>query len=613
MCLDRVRPAIGSRTCVPSCLASPATWAGWVTCALLFAYVSPLWADLRSWAGTFDWGYFFFLAEVDRKAIVEFRQLPLWNPYYCGGSVHLANPQSFTLSPFTLFVLAFGTPLGFRFMLTAATLMAADGVRRWSRELGVDGASAWLAGTFFAASGAMAQHLGGGHLGWMGFALTPYTLWAFHRALDGDRRFVAVGALFLSWIFLHFGVYPYPYATLALGAYGLSVGIAQSRVPPAIAIGLAMVALSLGLCGLRLVPLVEFILQYPRVVWDQDALLFRELWEIYAVRHTARAFGVHRWVWPEYGNYVGVLGIAAVGFGGVTAGICRASRRLVWPVVVSAVLFVALQMGNHPGFPWTYVRKLPVFENLRVPSRFTTLVGLFAAPLFGWAASVFVASARRGSWRVRVPSVAGVLLLLVSLGNQIEFNRRQWHQAFGRPPPRDVPSPSFHQVSGNSARMYAYPRVNRGSLSCFEESPVPKSKLLSGTRETEEWLLHSGGGSAVRRGWSPNRITVDVRLTEPNTLLINQNYASGWRSSAGQVISHQGLLGVELPAGTHLVTLSYRPRSFLWGLAVSALALLVSIRLLWRRRRTSEASRSARSYAPGNGEQRRPEGELAQT
>jgi len=29
-------------------------------------YVSPLWFSLSTWGGTFDWGYFFFLAEVDR-------------------------------------------------------------------------------------------------------------------------------------------------------------------------------------------------------------------------------------------------------------------------------------------------------------------------------------------------------------------------------------------------------------------------------------------------------------------------------------------------------------------------------------------------------------------
>lgn len=551
---------------------------------LLSLYVSPLWNDLHTWGGTFDWGYFFFLAEVDRKTLVEFLQFPLWNPYYCGGSVHLANPQSFTLSPFNVFVLVFGTPMGIRLMLTATTLMAADGVRRWSLAIGIEPPCAWLAGTFYAASGAMAQHLGGGHIGWMAFALTPYCLWAFHRALDGDRRFIAVGAFALAWTFVHFGVYPYPYTALAVGAYGLCVGFAQRRVRSAVTIGLAMAALSLGLAGLRLVPLIEFILEHPRSVRDQDALQFRELWEIYAVRHSARRFGRHPWVWPEYGNYVGVLGVVTVGAGMVVALARRTSRRWAWPAVAGVVFFVACQMGNHPALPWTYIRKLPVYENLRVPSRFTTLVGLFAAPLFGWAATALVALVRAHRGALRVLAVAGMMLLVMSLANQIDFNREQWRQTFGRSPPAGRPAPHFRQMRGNRARMFAYPRMNQGSLDCFEESPLPKSKRLSGTRAVEEWLLDPERGSAKRFSWTPNRIEVHVRLTEASTLLINQNFAAGWNSSAGQVVSHEGLLAVALSAGDHRVVLSYWPRSFSFGLAVSIAALLVSAWLMFRGR-----------------------------
>jgi hypothetical protein len=85
---------------------------------VLALYVSPLWQSLTTWGGTFDWGYFFFLAEVDRKTVVELGQFSLWNPYYCGGAVHLANPQTYFLSPTFLFIWAFGTPLGIRLTLT---------------------------------------------------------------------------------------------------------------------------------------------------------------------------------------------------------------------------------------------------------------------------------------------------------------------------------------------------------------------------------------------------------------------------------------------------------------------------------------------------------------
>lgn len=97
----RLVPTAAGSGCGPRRLAQVTT----VLCLALIAYyVSPLWRNLTHWGGTFDWGYFFFLAEVDRKSLVEFGQFPLWNPYYCGGAVHLANPQTYFLGPTFLFI-----------------------------------------------------------------------------------------------------------------------------------------------------------------------------------------------------------------------------------------------------------------------------------------------------------------------------------------------------------------------------------------------------------------------------------------------------------------------------------------------------------------------------
>lgn len=543
---------------------------------LLGFHLSPIWRDLSSWGGTFDWGYFFFLAEVDTKTIGEFGQLPLWNPYYCGGAVHLANPQAYTLSPFSLFLHLFGTPLGMRLMITSALLLGVDGTRRWCQELGLGPTGSWTAGAFVATSGILAQHVGGGHIGWMGYALIPYTFWAFERALAGDRRFVAVMALWLAWIFVHFGVYPYPHTALALGAYGLARGFAVRKPLRAAALGVAGAVLSLMVVGLRLVPMYEFIREHPREVAVNEGLSIVDFYEIYLARHTDRWFAGHKWQWPEYGNYMGWFLAASILVGMVVAWRSKYRRAWVLPMMASLLFGAWLQLGNHPYYPWWLLIKMPVVENLRVPSRFTVLVTLFSAPFLAAAVERALQSVGPGgSTRGRVLSGALLLCVTVGLVEATQFNRLQWFQTFRTPPPQDIPSPDFHNVSGHPGRMYAYPRANRGSLACFEESPLPKSPLLGATRVTEEYLADPAAGEVQRVHWSPNAIELRARLTRPTTVLVNQNYHEGWSSSQGEVIDHQGLLAVALPAGEHTFTLRFWPRSVTVGLATTLVGLIL--------------------------------------
>lgn len=571
-----------------------ATWLGAIlVVALLGVYVSPLWARLDTWGGTFDWGYFFFLAEVDRTTVVDHHQFPFWNPYYCGGSVHLANPQTYFLSPTFLFILAFGTPIGIRLTLTAAILLAFDGTRRFARVLGLAPPAAIVAGAAYAFSGTIAQHLGGGHVGWVGFCVFPYVLHAFQRAFDvpGERRHILYGALFLAWIFGHFGGYTYPYSLLGLGVWALLAG-AYARAPRrAIGIATAMVALSAAVSAVRLVPILEFMSGHPRIRPDTDIVSPHEFLEIYAVRHRGRFFGAHPYVWPEYGNYLGLSALVLLMVGIVLVVRCRRPLR---PLVWALGIFALFQIGNIPGFPWWMVKQLPLFRFMRAPSRFTILVGLFACALIGVAVDWALNRLRRGDtedpppsvrrrWRLRRWAAAALLVAApVMLVDVATFNREQWFQTLTTPPPADAVAPQFRQVVGNKHRMYAYPRANQGSLACFEETPVDISPRLRGDLSAEEYALDGPPDAVRRRSWSPNRIEVEVDFAKPGTVVVNQNFHKSWRVTGGALTNHEGLLAARVPAGHHLVTFRFWPSSFFVGLAVTVTTLLL-MAVMWRR------------------------------
>jgi len=114
---------------------------------------------------------------------------------------------------------------------------------------------------------------------------------------------------------------------------------------------------------------------------------------------------------------------------------------------------------------------------------------------------------------------------------------------------------------------------------------VPQSPALRGDLQNEEWLDDAGAGTLVERAWSPDRIDLDVDLARPATVLVNQNWHSGWRASVGEVDSHNGLLAVAMPAGKNALTLSFAPKSATGGVRTSLVALLAFALLAWRARR----------------------------
>ncbi|GHA85654.1 YfhO family protein [Cognatilysobacter bugurensis] len=83
-----------------------------------------------------------------------------------------------------------------------------------------------------------------------------------------------------------------------------------------------------------------------------------------------------------------------------------------------------------------------------------------------------------------------------------------------------------------------------------------------------------------------------------SVLVVSESYNAGWRAKidghAAPIVPVDGLiLGVSVPAGTHEVTLQYRPRRFLLSLAAAALALLAVGAMLIASGRRASRSRAA--------------------
>ena len=90
----------------------------------------------------------------------------------------------------------------------------------------------------------------------------------------------------------------------------------------------------------------------------------------------------------------------------------------------------------------------------------------------------------------------------------------------------------------------------------------------------------SGAAQVTMENRSANRMQLATRTEQPRLLVLSEMYFPGWRAfidGAETPIHRTNYLfrGIAVPAGDHVVTLVYRPRSAMRGLAISAAAALV--------------------------------------
>lgn len=76
----------------------------------------------------------------------------------------------------------------------------------------------------------------------------------------------------------------------------------------------------------------------------------------------------------------------------------------------------------------------------------------------------------------------------------------------------------------------------------------------------------------------------EVNATVPGFLVVLDSYYPGWKAyvdgrESGILRANYAFRAVEVPAGIHTVALSYSPRSFQVGFAVTAIFLLAGIAL----------------------------------
>jgi hypothetical protein len=533
--------------------------------------------------GSDDWGYFHHMWEVGWIAWSRFREIALWDPFQCGGVPLFGDPQAQIYGPWFLLSFVIGTTLALKVGIVLHVAVSLLTTYRYAADhQGLSRPASMLAAVVFSSSGFFAWHIAQGHVPFLPFLLLPSLLLLYHRALV-SRPAIAWLALLLAYILFEGGVYPLPFGLLLLG-FEASAQALRTRRP--LASFLPLVAALAGfalIAGVRWIPSMVELSRHPRPTTEPESLSIIDLVDMLTARTHEWAVPGHRWKWNEFGSYVG-SGVALAAL----IGYHRAFVRRRPHAALGFLLFVLLACGNL-GYlaPSELIHRLPVFDSLRVPSRFIVVAILFLALLAGMTLDEVSGLLRRWTGSAKFANVVGCALALACAADLWVVGRPlvdTW-QVVVLPPIQGDP---FHQAGTASFKsdFPLTPRLGRGSLGCYTVLDyAPAAALREGRVPQAEVVFGDGVIHSART--TVNKVLLDVSGSTPSTLVINQNYSADFISNIGVVHEDAGRLAVDVPAGTQHVRLVYRPATLRIGLATTILGLLLTLGYLIRSRQLS--------------------------
>ena len=580
---------------------------------IAFIFTLLIFRHFDNW-GIQDWDQHLFYHAVPRATLLEYHQFPLWNPYYCGGTVLLANPQSRFLSPSFLLILLFGVVRGIKIEIWLHLVIGMLGVYWLALHYKLDESAAVISSFVFMLSSMYALNLTSGMTWFLPVAYLPWVFLFYLKAFY-NLRYSLVSGLFLVLMFFGGGAYPLSITILFLILYSL-LSIC-SKKHGAVKVGkLLCIILIYTLClgAIKFFPSIEFLRQHPRRISDYSGFSLGSLGQsLFSRDQTLAAIdklpGEKRgfikgvsYAMDENGMYIGIIPflLFLIGMG------LHYKRRML--LALCFVVFLWISFGNRiPLGPWKLLHSLPIYNSMRVAQRFRIVFMLCLSIFVGFGFQTvknYVSQIIANKVLAQLFTLTTILVILVDL---VVVNFPVWKDAFPIPPLKTIKSAEFYQVwefpsydkngvvTPSSKRMYSswgslYPTFlrNIGSIGGVESVNVPRNAVPVGSDHYKgEVYLHGTEGEAHIGKWSPNKIVIGVNALGEGYVVLNQNYYSGWRIGGNKkhhVESIDGLLAVKVSPHEKKVELHYLPTSFIIGLIVTSATLLLSIILLLKAR-----------------------------
>ncbi len=560
---------------------------------LALILLSPVLQNITYW-GQHDWDQHFLYHGTAEVTIKKFHQFPLWNPFYCGGNPYLANPQTPFLTPFFLINLLFGTVIGLKLQAIIYFFLGLLGMYLLAKELDIKGYAAFIPPIVFMMSSWYALRVMVGHTTFFPFALLPW-VFLFYIKSQKQRHYIVFAALLMALMFLAGGVYPLLFTAVFLGFYALFESVELKNARPLVLLAVAALLVA-SLSAVKLFPMVEFttaagfkiedrqfasyslmvkgLFERNQDIESQNELIGRSAEIPVAERQRASVEGRIPWGWHEYSAYLGILAF-------LLFLLAFLKFRENWKLIVISIIFLLLSLGEVAAIPlWSFLRLLPFFSSVHLPSRFIIMFVFCAAILAGKAAS----EARFLKNRAVMLAVVMLIALDMALVSRpalsgafpvrpFEINTYDYYE--------------YKQIYIDSDIIIGqYPNMlqNLGTWNCYErihlrQHSVPELLDVAGRNPNFMGNAYFAGSNTSFdfSYFSPNRIEVEFQANDARTLVLNQNYYKGWKAEGREAFSYEGLIAADIKPGETKAVFYYLPGSFILGLIISILSLAACI------------------------------------
>lgn len=569
-----------------------------ITASVIFCY--KILIHINYWGGR-DWDQFTFWNAVARNTILKYHQFPLWNPYANGGNVLLAHPHSCFLSPFYIFVLLFGPVIGLKIEIILHFIIGMWGMFLLVRYHKIDNISSYASSFIYMLGSIYCLHISEGHMEWLPMAFVPWLLLYYLKSLE-HKKYIIVSIFFLALILLAGSVDVFNITVCISVVYAAFKSIQENNFKLLKNLLLIFIGTFI-LCSIKLLPMLEFLLEYPRLTIEKDGVNFQLLCKILLNRNQVffdyltltrgqEVLGL-KYRWHEYGAYVGIvpLGFAFIGM------IAYFKKR--WPLILTGIVFLLIALGSKsPVNLWKVLHYFPVYNSLHIPSRFILGFVFCFSILSGMGMSYLREFFERNTFfkKVYLYKLFLFSIILFIFFDLYRANTPIFKNICWLPPNRIEENQTFAQryditIYNNMAHSNMYPAFlsNSGVLDAYEVIHVNRGHVLTvfDPEYKGEMYLDKGKGSVSIISFSPNKIVADVHATEPDTLIVNQNYYKGWRVVGARskiVKSFNGLISCVIQPGNYRATFYYLPTSFLVGFFITSITSICIVAYYYRRR-----------------------------
>jgi hypothetical protein len=574
--------------------------------AAIAAVFRPIFVDPTTF-GSHDWDQVESCRYLVAKTLLLFHQFPFWNPYCCGGHTAWGGFESDAnvVSPWLPAYLLAPFPLALRIEIAGITVLGAAGAWLFaSRFTGSRPLRAFVA-VLFALNSRWIMQLTVGHVWHAAYAWMPWVLYFYDRASGAApllgparKRDLVLASACLAMLVYTGGIYPMPHTALALVAYASVLAVTTRSFVPIVRM-VACGLLALGLAAPRLLPLIEVLRRFPRLIDSTETMDLGPFVEMLTSPQQdpwSMPAHVPQWGWHEWGMYIGWGALIAIALGALAA---RGPRER--PLLLVGVALLVLAFGRfHEDAPWPLLHLLPVFSSQHVPSRWMLPALLLLACAAASTAERLLARAGRARALLEVATLLAVAWLVRDICQVVAPSLAR---AFGRAPPHVTdPMAEFRTLQHVPPELAYDPgewapstlsalMANMGSLDCSTfpgynnytrgssgRSPGMGAHAVGDAEYRGEAFVAERHGTATIVAFSPNAMDVQVEGALPGDhVVLNQNWDPGWSANGERALAWSDSVATVVTTGSQRIHFRYWPRTLWMGMVIFVLAIAATL------------------------------------